>query len=127
MKNTRVEKIGYWSALVGQLGWSKNSRSYFKNILCCSFPNVTPHNKFNPNWIRNTEVQRTMPLLIHSGGAYRGLLSNHHRQGSCPIKKLWQRAVVQSSARGMLSNREMLCSWCKNIHLCSFVHLLLKK
>ena len=57
MKNTRVEKIGYWSALVGQLGRSKNSRSHFKNILCCSLPNVTPHNKFHPNRMRNTEVQ----------------------------------------------------------------------
>ena len=57
MKNTRVEKIGYWSALVGQLGRSKNSRSHFKNIVCCSLPNVTPHNKFHPNRMRNTEVQ----------------------------------------------------------------------
>ena len=57
MKNTRVEKIGYWSALVGQLGWSKNSHSYFKNILCCSLLNVTPHNKFHPNWMKNTEVK----------------------------------------------------------------------
>ena len=40
MKNTEVEKIHYWLALVGQLGWSKNSRSHFKNILGCSFPNT---------------------------------------------------------------------------------------
>ena len=57
MKNTEVEKIHYWSALVGQLGRSKNSRSHLKSILCCSFPNVTPHNKFHPNRMKNTEVQ----------------------------------------------------------------------
>ena len=33
MKNTDVEKIHFWSALVGQLGRSKYSRSHFKNIL----------------------------------------------------------------------------------------------
>jgi len=58
MKNTEVEKIYYWSALVGQLGRSKNSRSYFKNVLCCSLPNVTPHKKFHPNRMKNTEVQK---------------------------------------------------------------------
>ena len=57
MKNAEVEKIHHWSALVGQLGWSKNSHSHFKNILYCSSPNVTPHNKFHPNRMRNTEVQ----------------------------------------------------------------------
>ena len=57
MKYTEVEKIHYWSALVGQLGRSKNSRTSFKNILCCSFPNVTPHKKFHPNRMKNTEVQ----------------------------------------------------------------------
>ena len=57
MKNTRVEKIDYWSALVGQLGRSKNSRSHFKNIVCRSLPNVTPQNKFHPNRMKNTEVQ----------------------------------------------------------------------
>ena len=57
MKNTEVEKIRYWSALVGQLGWSKDSHSHFKHILCSSLPNVTPHNKFYPNRMKNTEVQ----------------------------------------------------------------------
>jgi len=57
MKITEVEKINYWSALVGQLGQSRNSRSHFKNFLCCSFPNVTPHKKFHPNRMKNTEVQ----------------------------------------------------------------------
>ena len=57
MKNTEVEKIHYWLALVGQLGRSKNSRSHFKDILCCSLPNVTPHKKFHPNRMKNTEVQ----------------------------------------------------------------------
>jgi hypothetical protein len=58
MKNTEVEKIHYWSALVGQLGWSKNSRSHFEDILCCSFPNVTPHKKFHHNRMKNTEVSK---------------------------------------------------------------------
>ena len=59
MKNTEVEKIGYWSALVGQLDWSKNSRSHFKLILCCSLPNISPHKKTHPNRMKNTEVQIT--------------------------------------------------------------------
>merc|ERR1712002_425058 len=56
MKNTEVEMIHYWSALVGWLDWSKNSHSHshFKLILCCSLPNVTPHNKFYPNRMKNT-------------------------------------------------------------------------
>ncbi len=57
MKNTEVEKIRYCSALVGQLGWSKNNRSHINKILCCSFPNVTRHNKFYPNWMKYTDVQ----------------------------------------------------------------------
>ena len=58
MKNAEVAKIRHGSALVGQLGQSKNSCSYFKIILCCSFPNVTPHKKFHPNRMKNTEVQK---------------------------------------------------------------------
>ena len=46
MKNTAVEKIRYWSALVGQLGRSKYSRCSFKYILRCSLPNVTPITNF---------------------------------------------------------------------------------
>ena len=57
MKNTEVEKIHYWSALVGQLGRTKNSRSHLKLILCCSLPDVIPHIKFNLNWMKNTEIQ----------------------------------------------------------------------
>ena len=45
-KHTEVEKMHYWSALVGYMGWSKNSRSYFKRILCCSLSNVTPITNF---------------------------------------------------------------------------------
>ena len=43
MKNAEVEKIRHWSALVGQLGWSKNSRGHLKLILYCSLPKVIPH------------------------------------------------------------------------------------
>ena len=56
MKNTEVEKIRHWSALVGQLGRSKKSRGHLKLILCCSLPNIIPHIKFRPNQIKNTEV-----------------------------------------------------------------------
>ena len=52
MKNIRVENIGYWSTLVGQLDRSKNSRSHLKNNLCCSLPNITPHNKFHPKRLK---------------------------------------------------------------------------
>ena len=57
MKNTEVKKICYQTALVGLLGRSKNSCSYSKLILCCSLPNVTPYNKFQPNRMKNAEVK----------------------------------------------------------------------
>ena len=56
MKNAEVEKIRHWSALVGQLGRSKNSRSPFKLILCCSLPDIIPQIKFHLNQMKNTEV-----------------------------------------------------------------------
>ena len=56
MKNAEVEKIRLGSALVGQLGRSKNSRSQLKLILCCSLPNVIHHIKFHLNRMKNTEV-----------------------------------------------------------------------
>ena len=54
MKNAEVAMIRHWSALVGQLGWSKNSRGHLKLILCCSLPNVIPHIKFHLNRMKNT-------------------------------------------------------------------------
>ena len=56
MKNAEVEKICHWSALVGQLGWSKDSRGHLKLILCCSLPNIIPHIKFHLNRMKKTEV-----------------------------------------------------------------------
>ena len=56
MKNAEVEKIRHWSALVGQLGRSKNSRGHLKLILCCSLPDIIPHIKFHLNRMKNTEV-----------------------------------------------------------------------
>ena len=56
MKNAEVEKICHWSALVGQLGRSKNSRGHLKLILCCSLPDIIPHIKFHLNRMKNTEV-----------------------------------------------------------------------
>ena len=55
MKNAEVKKICHWSALVGQLGPSKNS--HLKLSLCCSLSDVIPHFKFPQNWMKNTEVQ----------------------------------------------------------------------
>ena len=57
MKNAEVEKIRHWSALVGQLGRSKNSRGHLKLILCCSLPDAILHIKFHLNRMKNTEVQ----------------------------------------------------------------------
>ena len=57
MKNAEVEKICHWSTLVGQLGWSKNSHSHLKLILCCSLPDVIPHIKFHLNLMKKTKVQ----------------------------------------------------------------------
>ena len=56
MKNAEAEKIRHWSALVGQLGRSKNSCGHLKLILCCSLPHVIPHIKFHLNRMKNTEV-----------------------------------------------------------------------
>ena len=53
IKNAEVKKIRYQTGLVGLLGRPKNSYSYSKLILCCSLPNVTPYNKFQPNWMKN--------------------------------------------------------------------------
>ena len=57
MKNAEVEKIHHWSALVGQLGRSKNSRGHLKLILCCSLPDIIPHIKFHLNRMKNADVQ----------------------------------------------------------------------
>ena len=43
--------------MVGLLGRPKNSCSYSKHILCCSLPNVTPYNKFQPNRMKNAKVK----------------------------------------------------------------------
>ena len=56
MKNAEVAKICHWSALVGQLGQSENSRGHLKLILYYSLPDVIPHIKFHLNWMKNTEV-----------------------------------------------------------------------
>jgi len=56
MKNAKVAKIRHGSALVSQLGRSKNSRSHLKLILCFSLSDVIPHIKFHLNWMENTEV-----------------------------------------------------------------------
>ena len=57
MKNAEVAKIRHWSALVGQLGRSKNSRGHLKLILCCSLPNVIPHIKFHLNRIKSKDFE----------------------------------------------------------------------
>ena len=56
MKNAEVAKIRHWSALVRQLGQSKNSRGHLKLLLCCSLPDVIPHIKLHLNRMKNTEV-----------------------------------------------------------------------
>ena len=56
MKNAEVAKIRHGSALVGQLGQSKNSHSHLKLILSCSLSDVIPHIKFHLNRMKNTEV-----------------------------------------------------------------------
>ena len=57
IKNAEVKKIRYQTALVGLLGRPKNSFSYSKLILCCSLPNVTLYEKFQPNRMKNTKVK----------------------------------------------------------------------
>ena len=56
MENAEIENIRHWSALVGQLGRSKNSHGHLKLILCCSLPDVIPHIKFHLNPMKNREV-----------------------------------------------------------------------
>ena len=60
----KVEKNCHWSALVGQLGRSKNGRGHLKLILCCSLPDVIPHIKFHLNRMKNTEVQNLGPPIF---------------------------------------------------------------
>ena len=57
IKNTEVKKIRQQTSLVGLLGGPKNSCSHSKFFLCCSLSNVTPHNKFHPNRMKNAEIQ----------------------------------------------------------------------
>ena len=90
MKNTRVEKIGYLSALVGQLGQSKNSRSHFKNILCCSLPNVTPHNKFHSNWMKNAEIQ-IFEIFDPQNFFERSAKAKHGKKTVIPLILVFQR------------------------------------
>ena len=57
IKNAEVKKIRYQTALVGLLGRPKNSCSYSKLILCCSLPNDTLYNKFQPKRMKNAQVK----------------------------------------------------------------------
>ena len=43
--------------LAGRAGRSKNGRSHFKLILCCFWAIISPHTKFHPNRMKNTEVE----------------------------------------------------------------------
>ena len=54
-KNAEVKNFHYWSVLVGRAGRSENGRRHFNLILCCFWAIISPHTKFHPNWIKNTE------------------------------------------------------------------------
>ena len=56
-KNTEVKNFHFWSILVGRAGWSKNSRSNLKLILCYFWANLSPLTEFHPNRMKNTEVE----------------------------------------------------------------------
>ena len=62
MKNAEVENCHYWSGLVGQAGRLKNGRMHLKLILCCLWAIISPHAKFHPNWIENTEVKEIFTI-----------------------------------------------------------------
>ena len=62
MKKKEVEKISNCSALLGQLGCSKISYSYFKHILCCFLTNITPHTKFHPNRMKKPKFKFSKSL-----------------------------------------------------------------
>ena len=69
MINAEVGKIRQWSALLGQLGWSKNRFSHFKLILFCFQPNISSQTKSNQSWMKNPEVEK-----IHHWSALVGQL-----------------------------------------------------
>ena len=52
-----VRNFQYWSLLVSRGGRSKNGRRRFKLNLCCFSPIMSPHTKFHPDWMKNTEVE----------------------------------------------------------------------
>ena len=73
--------------MVGQLGWSKNSRTHFELILCCSVPNITPHIKFHPIRMKNAEVQIFEILERFQKSATPKLLKQEHFAWSHWIRK----------------------------------------
>ena len=36
---------------------TSRSRRHLKHIICCSLPNVTPHDKFHSNQMKSAEIQ----------------------------------------------------------------------
>ena len=49
----KVERFHHWLLLVGQSGWSKNSRGYILLIQYCFLANISPYAKFDQNQKKN--------------------------------------------------------------------------
>ncbi len=87
------QKIVIW--LVGLVG-QKNGRSQLKLILCCFWVNISPHSKFHPNRMKNTEVEnfhcclvlvgRAKVMLVAMGEEHEFMMAENHfynRFGLC--------------------------------------------
>ena len=64
--------------LAGWVGRSKNGRSHLKLILCYFWAIISPHTKFHPNRMKNTEVENFHFWSILVGRAGRSKNSRSH-------------------------------------------------
>ena len=64
--------------LAGWAGRSKNGRSHFKLILWCFWAIISPHTKFHPNRMKNTEVENFHFWSILVGRAGRSKNGRSH-------------------------------------------------
>ena len=78
----------FWSILVGRVGRSKNGRRYFKLILCYFCLTISPHTKFHPNRMKNTEVENFHFWSILVGRAGRSKNGRNHFKHSESLERL---------------------------------------
>ena len=87
-QKTRKLEFHFWSISVGRASRSKNGRRYFKLILCCFCPIISPHTKFHPNWMKNTEVENFHYWSVLVGRAGWSKNGRSHFKHSESLKRL---------------------------------------